>query len=83
MIWSVDIILQKLFDVSDFKGLKFCILRCTANTLSVDNNFRHDYLLSPEGMVASGASTVTNAGVTFEPGACCAVDGLTAVWAID
>ena len=83
LIWSVDVILQKLFDISHFKGLKFCILRRTANTLAVHNNFRGDCLFSPERMVASGASTVTNTDVTFAPSACGAVDGLAAVWAVD
>jgi len=83
LIWSVDIILQKLFDVSHFKGLKFCILRRCANTLPVHNNLRGDCLFSPERMVASGASTVTDTDVTFAPCACGANDGFTAVWAID
>ena len=82
-IWSEDIISQKLFDVSDFKGLKFCILRRCANTLPVHNNLRGDCLFSPERMVAGGASTVTNTDFTFAPCACGANDGFTAVWAID
>ena len=56
--------------------------RC-ANTLPVHHDFRGDCLLSPERMVAGGASTVTNTGVTFAPCACGANDGVTAVWAID
>lgn len=83
LIWSVNIILQKLFNISYFKRLKFCSLRRTANTLAVDDDFRSDYLLSPEGMIAGWAATVTNADVTFAPSACSAVNGLAAVWAIN
>jgi hypothetical protein len=82
-IWSEDIISQKLFDVSDFKGLKLCAFWRTVETLPVDGNFRCDHLLSPERMIAGWASTVTNADINFAPGACGANDGLTAVWAID
>lgn len=82
-IWSEDIISQKLFDVSDFKGLKLCAFWRTVETLSVDGDFRCDHLLSPERMIAGRASTVTNADVNFAPGACGVNDGLTAVWAID
>ena len=83
LIWSKDIILQKLFNISYFKRLKFCILRRTANTLAVDDNFRGDCLLSPEGMIAGWAATVTNADVTFAPCACGLNDGLTAFGAVD
>lgn len=80
---SVDIILQKLFDVSNFRGLKFCILRRTVNTLSVDDDFRSHDLLGFEGMVAGRASTVTDADSGFTPCACGLDDGLTAVGAIN
>jgi hypothetical protein len=82
-IWSEDIISQKLFDVSDFKGLKLCAFWRTVEALSVDGNFRCDHLLSPERMIAGRASTVTDADVSFAPGACGVNDGLTADWAVD
>jgi len=82
-IWSEDIISQKLFDVSDFKGLKLCAFWRTVETLPVDGNFRCDHLLSPERMIAGWASTVTDAGVTFAPCACGPNDGLAAFGAID
>jgi hypothetical protein len=82
-MWSEDIISQKLFDVSDFKGLKLCAFWRTVETLPVDGDFRCDHLLSPERMIAGWASTVTNADVNFAPGACGLDNGLAAFGAID
>jgi len=75
--------LQELFDVSNFRGLKFCVMRGARGAFSIDDDFRSHDLLSPEGMVAGWASTVTDTDAVFKPGACGTDDGLAAVWAID
>ena len=79
----IDIILQKLFNVSHFVRLELCVMGGALPPLSAENNFRRNYLLSPERMFAGWAATITDADFVFAPSACCADDQCIAFRAVD